>query len=156
MAQLLEFELNGRKLRETRTSTIRHDLWLMGHMRAAGVTEVTINDGETPEAFAERLFVELTNSDRMLLIIAGCFVEEGMSDDKWTPEFAEQLAVEFGNIADAETKQKLYSMMVKLTMGFFESGLVRLRRSQNSLNPSKTTSGDVDEPKQSLEDVVAQ
>ena len=139
MAKLLEFELNGRKLRETRTSTIRHDLWLMGHMRAAGVTEVTITEGESPEAFAERLFVELSNSDRMLLILAGCFVEADKPDSSWTPELAEQLAKEFGEIEDIATKQHLYQMMVRLVMGFFTGGLVRLRRSQRSSNPSPTS-----------------
>lgn len=124
--------INGQDYVPVKNSTIEHDFWLMGHIRAAGLDQVKIMEGEDPQAFVMRLLAETINSGRVFSLLGGMLIQAGTDPADWTPDLAEATAAALKKVTAPEDKAKIQSAVVELLIGFFESGLSSLMISRKS------------------------
>lgn len=123
-------ELGGRIFTPVKNSTIEHDFWLMGHIRAAGLDQVRVEEGENPDEFVMRLLREAINSGRVFLLLGGLMIQEGTPPDKWTPVLAKETAEFLKKLTAPEDKARIQQQVVSMLIGFFETGLASLRTSR--------------------------
>jgi hypothetical protein len=116
-------EIGGQKWRAVKRSTIEHDFWLMKHIREAGLNAVHLRPGEKPEDFAVRLLHEVIGSGKAFTLLGGMLLPDGVPDEHWTPERAEQTAAFMRGLAADEDKAAVKSAIISLLTGFFEAGL---------------------------------
>lgn len=116
-------EIGGQKWRAVKRSTIEHDFWLMKHIREAGLDAVRIQPGEKPEEFALRLLHEVIGSGKAFALLGGMLLPDGVPDEHWTPERAEQTAAFLRGLAADEDKAAVKSAIISLLTGFLEAGL---------------------------------
>ncbi len=116
-------EIGGQKWRAVKRSTIEHDFWLMKHIREAGLDAVRIAPGEKPEEFAVRLLHEVIGSGKAFVLLGGMLLPDGVPDEHWTPERAEQTAAFVRGLATDEDKAAVKSAIISLLTGFLEAGL---------------------------------
>lgn len=123
--------LGGREYRVIKTSTVEHDVWMMARVVDAGIRQVTMEPGESPEAFATRLTGELARSGQVLALLGGVMIPSELQDLQWTPEVAKATAAALGQLTDPDDKQAVLSQIASLVAGFFEAGLISFMTSQN-------------------------
>jgi hypothetical protein len=116
-------EIGGQKWRAVKHSTIEHDFWLMKHIREAGLDAVGLRPGEKPEEFAVRLLHEVIGSGKAFTLLGGFLLPDGVPDDQWSPERAEQTAALMRGLAADEDKTAVKSAIISLLTGFLEAGL---------------------------------
>ncbi len=116
-------EVGGQKWRAVKRSTIEHDFWLMKHIREAGLEAVRLRPGERPEEFAVRLLHEVIGSGKAFTLLGGMLLPDGVPDEHWSPERAEQTAAFMRSLAADEDKAAVKSAIISLLTGFLEAGL---------------------------------
>jgi len=133
--------LAGRTFLALGESTVDQDFHFLALVRRARIDEVTIEAGESPEAFARRL-LEATVESGTILDLLGCLLvpEEAAPRDRdpgeaWTREMGEETARFLGRLREPEDKARIRSLVLSLLASFFETGIV-------SLWTSKTSSSD--------------
>jgi hypothetical protein len=137
-----KIELGGRVYVPVKNSTIEHDFWLMGQIRAAGLDEVHVRPDERPEDFALRLLRDVINSGRIFLLLGGLLIPASATSEDWTPELAVETAGALKKLTAPEDKEKLKEQVISLLIGFFETGLACLTTSRNfSQEPGRPVSG---------------
>jgi hypothetical protein len=135
-----KIELGGRTYVPVKNSTIEHDFWLMGQIRAAGLDEVHVRPDERPEDFAVRLLRDVINSGRVFLLLGGLLIPEGVASEDWTPEIAEDTAGTLKKLTTPDDKEKVREQVISLLIGFFETGLACLTTSR-SFSPAQGRPG---------------
>ncbi|HEY6108692.1 MAG TPA: hypothetical protein VIV56_07300 [Gemmatimonadales bacterium] len=105
------------------TSTVEHDVWIMGRVHRAGLDEVLVHAGESPDEWGKRLLFEAMASGEALMLLAGLLVPEKVGAEGWTPEVAEQTAAAFGKLTADSDKEALYGLLLSTLIAFFETGL---------------------------------
>lgn len=137
-----KIELGGRAYVPVKNSTIEHDFYLMGQIRAAGLDEVHVRPEESPEDFALRLLRDVINSGRVFLLLGGLLIPEGTASEDWTPELAEETARALKKLTAPDDKEKIREQVLSLLIGFFETGLACLTTSRSySPGPGRLVSG---------------
>jgi hypothetical protein len=116
-------EVGGQKWRAVKRSTIEHDFWLMRHIREAGLDAVRLRPGERPEEFAVRLLHEVIGSGKAFALLGGMLLPDGVPDEHWSPERAQQTAAFMRGLAADEDKAAVKSAIISLLTGFLEAGL---------------------------------
>lgn len=151
MAKAIKVTLGGREVRQVLRSTVRHDMWLMDKIQRSGIKEIHMLASESAEEYAQRLLETLIRSGSVTPLVAGCFIDEKMDDLQWSPEFAKELETYIDGLYEPEDKKKVFELVVNLVGSFFETGVVSLKTSLNSLkndpkqlqtSAEKSTSGD--------------
>lgn len=140
-------EIGGQKWRAVKRSTIEHDFWLMKHIREAGLDALRIQPGEKPEEFAVRLLHEVIGSGKAFTLLGGMLLPDGVPDEHWTPERAEQTAAFMRGLSSDEDKAALKGAIISLLTGFLEAGLRYAADSGTALTA-------VSQPKQPLRGTV--
>lgn len=125
-------QLGGRAFRVVKVSTVEHDVWMMGKTAAAGMQQVTMLPGETPESFATRLTGEFARSGLVLVLLGGALIPAELEDLEWSPAVAAQTAAFLGGLTDPADKQLVLAQVASLVAGFFETGLMSCMTSRNS------------------------
>jgi|DewCreStandDraft_2_1066082.scaffolds.fasta_scaffold00504_20 hypothetical protein len=136
-------QIGGQNWRAVKRSTIEHDFWLMKHIREAGLDAVRLRPGEKPEEFAVRLLHEVIGSGRAFTLLGGMLLPDGVPDEHWSPERAEQTAAIMRSLSADEDKAAVTSAIISLLTGFLEAGL---RSYANSVTVS--TAGSQPQPEQ--------
>lgn len=146
MAETLS--LGGREYERIEIGPVRQDLFVMMQARHAGLTDAQYREGETLEAYSERLLASILSSGRALLLIGGLVVEKGKKPTDWDEEMAHRTAGHLGSIVDLDEKKKLYAEIASTIVGFFAHGLgswIASRRSSgNAGEPEKQTAASAD------------
>lgn len=135
-----KIEIGGRTYVPVKNSTIEHDFWLMGQIRATGLDEVHVRPEEKPEDFALRLLRDVINSGRVFLLLGGLLIPEGVAFEDWTPELAEKTAETLKKLTAPDDKEKVREQVLSLLIGFFETGLACLTTSR-SFSPGQGKPG---------------
>jgi hypothetical protein len=137
-----KIELGGLVYVPVKNSTIEHDFYLMGQIRAVGLDEVHVRPDERPEDFALRLLRDVINSGRVFLLLGGLLISEGTASEDWTPELAEKTAQTLKKLTAPDDKEKVREQVLSLLIGFFETGLACLTTSRSfSPGPGRPGSG---------------
>lgn len=115
--------LGGRRFEYVTDAPVRLDLFVMMHARHAGLTGLSQHENETPEAFVQRMLDSCISSGRALLLLGGLLIPEGKTAADWSEEMAFDTAGHLGRIVEHSEKQKVYTELASVLLGFFESGL---------------------------------
>lgn len=133
--------LGGRAFRGMRVSTLEHDHWVMGEVRAAGLDRITMQEGEMAEDFVRRLLDEIIVSGRVYSLLGGLLVPAAMKDGDWTPEVAEDTAQHIRQLTDRADKLAVNNIVVEMLIGFFVNGLATATISRSFSNAEKEAVG---------------
>lgn len=138
-----KLSLGGREYTRAGVGTVRQDLFVMHHARHAGIS--SIQEGETPEAYAARLLDSLLSSGHALLLLGGLLLPAGMKAEDWTEEVAHATAGHLGGIVDPAEKQAVYAEVASALLDFFANGI-------GSWVASARSSGGAPGPRAKVED----
>lgn len=113
----------GRVFKGAKDSTMEHDVFVQGMIERSGLSRIEMLRGETPDAFALRIFrIAVVNSD-IFLLLGGLLFPGDLDPAKWTPEIAEATAGFLKKLTDAEDKRIVQGQITAAIMGFFQQGL---------------------------------
>jgi len=101
-----------------------HDVWLMGKIHRANLSEVEVRAGEPREAWARRLLFELCASGEAMLVLGGIIVPEEVGPAGWTEEVAAETARRLGALTGEEDKDAIFGILLTTLLGFSETGIV--------------------------------
>jgi hypothetical protein len=135
-------KIQGRTFRPVVDSTFEHDIYLMNHIRGAGLDTIQPKEGEAYEDFALRLFDGLIGSGRLLLILGGLIIPEEITDLQWSPDVATITADFLKKVSAPEDKVIIEQQVIALLVNFIQTGIIRSRTSLKSL---KLEEGPADE-----------
>ena len=138
------FKIEGREFRPMKTGSFSHDIWLMQRVRAAGLGDIQIADGESENAFMERIAAQAWESGLMLELLGGSLLEVGKDPKEWTPAMALANAEFFGNVTDEDSKNTLRAQVGGILFYFFTTALSSsktLMKSLEKTNPAGERQG---------------
>src|SRR6185503_12091079 len=93
----------------------------MHHARHSGLSPM--QQGETPEAYMNRLLDGVLSSDRALLLLGGLLLPATAKPEDWTADMAHATAQHLGSIIEPGEKSKLYAEVASALLGFFSNGI---------------------------------
>lgn len=128
-------KIGGRTFVELGESTIEHDLFVLDLTRKAGLDEVVLEDGESPDRFARRLLNGLATNMAALELLGAFMVPEGTKAEDWSPELAAETARHFGGRGrpiTGEDKAAVFELLKDLTIHFFAKGVTSVWSSRTS------------------------
>ena len=130
--------IGGRTFLPLRESTVEQDFRFLALVGRARISDVVMQPGERPEAFARRL-LEVTIESGVILDLLGCLLipEELAPGDRdpgevWTSEIGRETARFLGQLRDPKDKAEVRGLVLSLLVSFFESGIVSLWTSRTS------------------------
>jgi len=127
--------IEGRQFKPIKNGTFEHDIWISRKVREAGLANVQLNDGETPDEFMERLAAIAWGSGAVLDILGGTLMPAEHDARDWTPEMATATARFFANVTDEEGKKQLRMQIGGILFFFFASALSSSQTSRKSGTP---------------------
>lgn len=133
--------VKGRTFRPVKNSTIEHDFTLMGHIRASGIDQVSLEEGEALEGYATRLFNILIPSGRVFPMLGCILMPEEMEDAAWTPNVGKETEEFLKGISEPEDKLLIEQEMINLVINFFHAGILSLKTSPKSLTVKAANPG---------------
>jgi hypothetical protein len=128
--------LNGRQFEAVSSGTVEWDVTLYGLLQGAGLSDVTMHAGETPQRLAERIYRSLIGCGRLFEILGCVLVPAGTQGFKWTPELMQSTAEFLRHLQAPEDKEAITAQMVALVTSFFRQGLLSIRTSPSSSGAS--------------------
>jgi hypothetical protein len=123
--------LGGRPFLSITDSTVEHDLHFHGLAGRAGL-QFDMGEGESPEAFGERILNATIQSGTMLELLGCLIVPEEIGSDGWTPAEAQKTAAYIGQLRGAGDKASIRSLILSLLTDFFQCGLASIWTSPRS------------------------
>jgi hypothetical protein len=127
----MEITIEGRKFESVQNGSFRYDIWMMNKIRESGLA-LQLIDGETQEAFMERIATKAYESGAGLDLLGGLFVPVGTNLKDWTPKLAASTAEFFGAVTDPDAKQLLRTQMASALFYFFVTALASSTTSPKS------------------------
>jgi len=134
------YTLNGRTFVPVGESTIGHDVWLIGQIRAAGLDEVLMRAGESTQGFAARLLHEVCAKGSIFTLLGGLIIPEGTPGTEWCESIATQTAQHLATVSDPREKALVQSLIIEALVDFFGVGLSSFLTSQTSSSDAEPTS----------------
>jgi hypothetical protein len=131
-------KLGDRRFRSVGVTSIAQDLHVWRCARAAGIKELEIGRGESPDEFAKRITDGLLETDLAFEMLGGLLVPDGEPEESWTPEMAADTAAYLRTIRDERSKAVFRMLVVSVILGFLERGLVSLIASRASSMKGET------------------
>lgn len=114
------------------TSTVNHDVWLMGKIHLAGLSEIHVREGEANEVWAKRMMYQLMASGQAVEVLGGLLVPEAIGVAGWTPEVAAKTVEHLGSLTEEADKEAIFGILLTTLLSFFELGLCSVIRSPTS------------------------
>jgi hypothetical protein len=124
--------IGGREWKAITNSTLEHDFWTMGQIRAAGLDRVVIEEGEKVEEFFLRIQREAINHGRAFLLLGGFLMPAEVDPLDWSEEMAIETANFFRKLTDPADKRVVQLQFASMLAGFFANGLASLMTSRKS------------------------
>lgn len=128
------FAVGGREFRLVQRSTVKHDVYMLRHLRAAGVTGARPGEGETQEQFCVRVHEQILDSGQMLPILAGMLVPVQLEDLQWTPAIASETEEFLDALFEPADKAAMHKALAQFS-GFFAAGLLSREPSAGASQP---------------------
>lgn len=131
-------ELGGRHFALVGDSTIEQDLIILSLIRKAGLDEVMLEEGETPQAFALRILDVAIQSGAVMELLGCLLIPEDRTagamepGDAWTPEIGQETSRFIAELRDPADKAKVKALILSLLVSFFDRGIASLWSSRTS------------------------
>jgi hypothetical protein len=123
--------ISGRQFKAVTDSTLEHDIWTVQQLDRAGLRNLVMEDGETPDEFANRMMTKLMLSGAVFELLGGLLMPAEVKGKDWTPA----MAVETGRLfagATGQDKAIVKSQLAGAMEIFLAQGLLSSIRSQRS------------------------
>jgi len=129
--------VGGRTFVSASGITFEQHIWLMAHVRAAGLHQLTMLTDEQRLLVADQVLQTLLESGRTLKILAGSVVEEkaGGAVEPWTEAGALERERFFAGLRDERDFTTITAAIVGVLFSFF------LRSDRSSETTRRSTSG---------------
>ncbi len=125
-------ELDGRRFVPYFKTSMAHGDWFIPLAMAAGVDKVEIIPDEPVEAYAERMLRAVWPSGKLLDLLGGLLLPEGLDPREWTPAVAADIAKHLRQLVEPDDKEKAHRLLGDMLAGFFRSGSASLKTSPTS------------------------
>lgn len=122
--------IGGKTFDVVQEGSIRFELHVEATLRRYGLQRIEIQKGESPDAFATRLFDEIISTGACLEIVSLFLTPSGVP---WSVPQVAKTAEFLADLTDPVDKAKVRDLVVQAFMGFFKSGLALLVISRTSL-----------------------
>lgn len=126
-------KINGREFTTVKSLTLEHDIYLMTHIRSAGLDILSQEPAESVDLYVERLLTQVLQSNKVFKLLAGLLLPIEIAIDKWSLEIAEEIESFLKKLTDQRDKDIIKNLIVGLLIDFFQSGLISSMTSQKSL-----------------------
>jgi len=113
------FWLGGKPFVAVIDGTSLRDDYVMRLAGRAGLREVALRNGETAEAFANRLLNDLVDAEVRHAILGGLLIPRGEKPESWTPEMAEETAKHLQHLTDPAEKVTLNGLTASFLGDFY-------------------------------------
>lgn len=133
--------LGGLGFRIITNGTVKHDLWMYAQVKAAGLSELEIKPGQSPEAFVDEVLGRLMASDRALVLLGGLLLPERLEMKDWTPQVAAEVTAHLEGLIEPQDKALVRGTLASMVVGFFQSGLVSFVTSPTSSGAGEADAG---------------
>jgi hypothetical protein len=124
--------IGKRTLQIVTAGPIRHDVWLMQQVRAAGIERVEMGKDESAEDLVDAMLDRVMQSGKALHLLGSMLAPADMKLEDWREETAQQMADFIGGLTDKEDKRVVRGLLAQCLAGFFANGLVSVRTSRTS------------------------
>lgn len=118
--------LGGKPYVRCENSTLQHDIFLMNHIRAADVLELSLPEGSTGDDYAAEMLGRLAAYEKFNELL-GCLLIPAELAGAWTPAVCRATAAHIASLTEQEDKATLNAVLADLLIGFFRAGRVSLR-----------------------------
>lgn len=134
-------ELGGRGFVRAQNTTVAHDVWLMGKVRAARLDEIEYDPAKVSEV-VDGLIDRCFESGQVLTLLSGLLLPAGMEPRQWTPAVAQDIEKHLSTLTDKSDKAQIAPLLASMLIFFFQSGISSLRTSRKSSTASPASPGD--------------
>jgi hypothetical protein len=118
-------------------STLEHDDYIAETLHRGAISRFDQEPDESHEDFSHRIESAIAGSGVGRQLLGAALVPEGMTGAEWKPALAEETAQHLATITDPSEKALARSLQAAFILDFFRRGLIVLRSSKNSSEPSQ-------------------
>lgn len=124
--------LGGRSFRSAAETTLRQDQYCFGLIHECGLNAVSLQHGETAEAFARRLLGACMSSEKVFHLLGGLIVPTEASIEGWSPKVAAETALFLQVLKRDEDKAIIHGLIASMLADFLIAGISSLEVSSAS------------------------
>lgn len=121
--------INGKTYKPITNSTLRHDTWTQAQILRSGLDRMEMRSGETPDAYALRVYREAALTGDVFLLLGGLIMPVEIECVDWSVKIAEQTAEALAAVTSTEDKATVRGYLFSAIMGFLAAGLSYLMTS---------------------------
>jgi hypothetical protein len=133
--------LGKRKLQVITSGPVRHDVWLMSQVKAAGIEHVDMKPGEAAEDLVDAMLDRVMRSGHALDLLGSMLAPADMNLAEWRETTAREMAEFIGGLTEKEDKAVVRGLLARCLAGFFASGLASVRISSTSSGEPDLSAG---------------
>lgn len=122
----------GRQYRAIARRTIENDFTCMGLIRAARLDALVMEEGESPEDFAMRMYERAVASPEVWELLGCVLIPAEIDDLAWTKALMKASANALRQVTEPAEKRQIQTSVVGMITGFFQNGLASIRISRRS------------------------
>jgi hypothetical protein len=123
----MQLKLAGKEFQTVSRGTIEWDVEIYRSLQGAGLSDITLHLGETPEQLAQRIFRSVMASGSAFEILGCVLVPAGMDPLDWTPSLQRETAAFIRRLNSDEDKAAINGQIVSLIASFFRQGLLSVK-----------------------------
>jgi hypothetical protein len=126
-------EIGGVRYATIKNATFAHDIYVMRIVRQHRFNELTMEQGETAEMFAERVCHVAMANGSALDLIGALLTPADVAPEDWTPEIARKTTLALSRVTSDDDKAKMRAQLGSVLAFFLSSVVSTLTISQKSL-----------------------
>ncbi len=116
-------ELGGRAYAIPTDRSIANDLFIEAEAARAGLGELRMEDGESPDEFARRILRTAMQSGSLLRLLGGLLIPATLDVSDWTEETADVTAKHLASITAPADKDAIRAILAATLARFFLSAV---------------------------------
>jgi hypothetical protein len=119
--------LGGRQFDVIHEGTLEWDVTLLNLLQSCGLSDVTLQLGESAEGLAMRVYRTLMSSGAVFEILGCVLNPHGEDPLKWSPAQMAETAKFIRGLSSKPDKATITAQITSLVAGFFQQGLLSVR-----------------------------
>jgi hypothetical protein len=134
-------KLGDRKFQVIMNGTVLHDFWMHKKIKAAGLEQIVLAEGETTEVYVDRMLDHVIGNGHALVLLGGLLAPAELTLTEWTPAVAAECTKFLAQLMEPADKIIVRGLIAQALIGFFRSGLASFMTSRMSSSTSGTSAG---------------
>lgn len=117
------YVFGGKEFRQILEGTSERDHYVVRLSGKAGLREIVMHQGETPDGFAMRLLYDLIDADVVHEVLAGLIVPSEIKDFEWSYAVAAETATHLRRCYKSDGKDQINSLILLYLQDFLTRGM---------------------------------